>query len=143
MEPRSCRRFLKSIVLLFIFAFNSCSNTKEEVIIPSNFKGYVVIFYQQNFIKGTSEKKGNKLTIHVPHDGVVFTEFINTGGDFFVHFIDNNQDKLITGHHVGSIYLDKEIPYTVFYVGDTLDLQKMKKLQYDDLKFIYDSNLNR
>jgi|SRR5690606_1277584 len=143
MESKYYRRFLKSIIFLLILTFNSCSNTKEEVIIPSNFKGYVVIFYQQNFIKGMSVKKGNKLTIHVPNDGVVFTEFSNSEGDFLAYFIDNNENRLIMGHHFGSIYLDQEIPYSVFYVGDTLDLQKMKKLEYDDLKLIYNNNLNK
>lgn len=144
MESRYYRRFLKSIVLLLFITLSSCmKNTEEEVVIPSDFTGPVVIFYQQDFIKGTSNKHGHKLTIYVPDDGVVFTEFINQDGELITHFADNSKEKLIVGHHVGSIYIDKEVPYTVFYVGDNLELKNMKKLEYDDLKLIYENNLNK
>jgi len=124
--------------MLFLF-LNSCTNTVEEVIVPSDFSGPVVIFYQQDKIKGESIKKGNNLKIFVPADGVIFTQFVNKEGGLDAHF-DGDSNKIIIGHHVGSIYLDREIPYSVFYVGDTIDLEKMKKLEYDDLKLIYEKN---
>jgi hypothetical protein len=100
MEQASSRKILSTMKKMFpsiaamMFLLASCEHKDVNIIdtialvVPSNYHGSIIIFYDQDYEKGKIEFRNGKHFIYTPDDGIVFTRYIL--GDGHIEKYDEN-----------------------------------------------------
>ena len=137
---------LKLIVLISCWMlFIGCKQgEKEVVIVPKNYKGYIVIIYNQMHGARQVYYKGSRLYI-IPYNGILKTEFSGNYGyiglpEFYYESIEpnniipfsanhknNRPDAVIaSGGSTGKAYKknDQYVEFQIFYIGNQKEIAK-------------------
>lgn len=120
---------------LIIGGCGSLESGKEIIIIPKNFNGVIVIFYDQKEEKGKVTRSSSEINLYVPNDGLIKTKY--KSADFNsveLRFIDLGTKSKVLGGHSGSIFLPHEVQYAVYYIGKGIGFDK---LTFDELRQTY------
>lgn len=144
--------------LLIVFALFGCNNGEREIIIvPENFKGYVLVIFDQKNGTSKSYHEGSRI-YKIPQNGVLKSQFLGNYGsvgipEYYYKEINANS-KLSSYFEVKKIPPNKivgmmgpngnankdlagkeRIPFTLFYIGTKSEIKQYKK-QADKLDIV-------
>jgi hypothetical protein len=149
----------KSILyLLIVLTLFSCNNGEKEIIIvPKNFKGYILVIFDQKDGEPKSYHEGSRI-YKIPQNGVLKSQFSGNYGsvgipEYYYQAINVDsklpsylEEKKIPPNKIvgmmgpnGNANKDLEgnerIPFTLFYVGTKSEIEQFKE-QADKLDIV-------
>ncbi|WP_333661294.1 hypothetical protein [Chishuiella changwenlii] len=141
---------------LFIILLTNCNSkeNKEVFIIPENFQGKVIVFYQTSSTYKDYKQNHRKIVYNVPYNGVISIPF-NVSDITSLEFKDykandikfaekelDNEKINIADIRKGYLFLESvQVKYTSFYVGkkdfinnlDSIDSEEYLKSKYKSI----------
>lgn len=133
------------IPLILLFALFGCKKSEQEILVlPTGFKGYVIVLFNQE--NGTAiNYKGRSRVYEIPQDGVLRTQFSTNGGwgDFPMFYYgsinpENQLPQVISNDTIvgvkgstGSIrknsYNDERVRFAKYYVETKENIERTKE----------------
>ncbi|RXK85818.1 DUF6843 domain-containing protein [Filimonas effusa] len=129
---------MRAVISFFILSLmlSSCGNSGEQeiIVVPKNFKGYIIIIFNQK--SGMSIKyEGKKRVYEIPPNGILKTQFAGNYG--WREFAEYYYEKIIPENKLSSYAEIKKVPTDtiVGFMGATGTVKKSTESE-ERLEFI-------
>lgn len=107
---KSRNLILKTLSIVHITLFiMSCSNYKTKnvidsfvLVVPNNFYGDIIIFFEQDYDKGNAEHRNYKDYFYVKDNGIFFTKKKLGKGNFKFYDTDGNVVEYVSTMQIGN-----------------------------------------